>query len=196
MVPEEELVIIVLTNSLAWSDTADWIGQSLLEQALDLGNKHDFIALAQTVGKTRLAQFRKVENWFGAEKPASESERPLDAFVGDYYHEVETFFVRVSLERGELRAYFQGFEGDKYPLRFNDQDVFSFFTPRDDQAGRGRWPSSRPDAFEFRFHADANNAIVCMKWRMESGVEGPSTLTKKISNPSPSNGSKHTTPNL
>ncbi|KAI0095568.1 beta-lactamase/transpeptidase-like protein [Nemania sp. FL0031] len=178
MVPEEDLVIVVLTNSLAWNDAADWIGQFLLEQVLDLGNKHDFVKLAQQVADKRKAQFLEVEERFAAEKKASESKRPLDAFVGDYHHEAGTFFVRVSLEDGGLRACFQGFEGDPYSLQIVEQDVFSFFTPRDDQVRRGRWPSHFLDGFKFRFYTDASDTIVGMKWRIEGAVKEPSTLTR------------------
>ncbi|KAJ8130100.1 hypothetical protein O1611_g3530 [Lasiodiplodia mahajangana] len=178
LVPEEDLVIVVLSNSLAWSDTADWIGQFLLEQILDLGNKHDFVKLAQQVVDRRKAQFLEAEKQFAAEKKASESKRPLDEFVGDYHHEAGTFFVRVSLGDGGLRACFQGFEGDSYNLQIVEQDVLSFFTPRDDQVRRGRWPSAHLNDFKFRFYTDASDIIVGMKWSIESAVKEPSTLIK------------------
>ncbi|KAI1126504.1 beta-lactamase/transpeptidase-like protein [Nemania abortiva] len=195
MAPDEDLVIVVLTNSLSWNDAADWIGQFLLEKVLDLGNKHDFVKLAQEVADKRKAQYLESEKQFAAEKKASESKRPLDAFVGDYHHEAGTFFVRVSLKDGGLRACFQGFEGDSYNLQMVDQDVFSFFTPRDDQARRGRWPLPYLDCFEFRFYTDASDTIVGMKWIMERAVEEPSTLTRTpIGSPPPDSQSTMQTP--
>lgn len=186
MVPEEDLVIVVLTNSLAWTDAADWIGQFLLEQVLDLGNKHDFVQLAQQVAGKRKVQFLEAEKQFAEEKKASESKRPLDAFIGDYHHEAGTFFVRVSLEDGALRACFQGFEGDPYRLQIVEQDVFSFFTERDDQVRRGRWPSAHLDGFKFRFYTDASDIVIGMKWRIEGALKEPSTLTRtSIHSPPP-----------
>ncbi|KAI0411747.1 hypothetical protein F5X98DRAFT_383268 [Xylaria grammica] len=132
----------------------------------------------QQVADKRKAQFLEAEKQFAADKNASESKRPLYAFVGDYYHEAGTFFVRVSLEDGGLRACFRGFEDDSYSLQIVEQDVFSFFTPRDDQARRGRWPFSNLDAFKFRFYTDTSDTVVGMKWIMGGVVKEPSTLTR------------------
>lgn len=48
LLPEIETVIIVLTNSLALNDTADWIGQLIIEELLEVSSdmKNDFVTLA------------------------------------------------------------------------------------------------------------------------------------------------------
>ncbi|KAK5633530.1 hypothetical protein RRF57_009244 [Xylaria bambusicola] len=158
---------------------------------LDLGDKHDFVELAQQVADKRKARFLEAEKQFTAEKNVPVSKQPLDAFAGDYYHEAGTFFVRASLEDGGPGACFQGFEGNSYGLQIVEQDVFSFFMPRDDQAHRGRWPSANLDAFKFRFYTVAGDTIVGMKWTMEGVVKEPSTLTRTVIH-SPPPGSQFT----
>jgi len=47
LIPEHEIAIVVLPNSLAFNDAADWLGQLVLEYALDTPNKTGFVGLAE-----------------------------------------------------------------------------------------------------------------------------------------------------
>ena len=45
---ESKSAIVLLTNSMARSDAADWLGQLLLETPLDNPNKKDYISVAKS----------------------------------------------------------------------------------------------------------------------------------------------------
>jgi CubicO group peptidase (beta-lactamase class C family) len=47
VLPETGTVVVVLVNSSPKNDAADWIGQLLVERALDCAEKNDYVALAR-----------------------------------------------------------------------------------------------------------------------------------------------------
>ncbi|KAJ1669419.1 hypothetical protein EV182_008773, partial [Spiromyces aspiralis] len=46
MLPETESAVLVLTNTMAPNDAADWIGQLLVETLLDSPVRNDYVRLA------------------------------------------------------------------------------------------------------------------------------------------------------
>ena len=47
LIPRTSTVTVVLTNSLAKKDTADWLGQLIVETVLDNPEKNDYVMLAR-----------------------------------------------------------------------------------------------------------------------------------------------------
>lgn len=52
LLPDTNTAIVVLTNSMANNDTADWLGELLLEAVLDNPDKNDYIEIAKSSAKT------------------------------------------------------------------------------------------------------------------------------------------------
>ena len=48
LVPDTESAIVVLTNSLALNDTADWVGQLVLEELLEVPERKDYIRAVES----------------------------------------------------------------------------------------------------------------------------------------------------
>ena len=61
ILPEEKAVIVVLTNSTALNDSADWIGQMLVETLLNSPEKNDYLLLAKESARRALEMAEKVE---------------------------------------------------------------------------------------------------------------------------------------
>lgn len=171
IVPEEEMVIVVLTNSLSLNDGADWIGQLVLEHALDLSQKTDFVGLAKESKEAYLTSFSESETKYNVGREQNTS-CDLESYVGNYWNSVYTFFIKVYLEEGQLKMSYQGStdEWDIYNLEPYAKDTFSWYTSRDDQARRGRWPTPACDYFNFIFTASENGEIAQLIWHMDGSV--------------------------
>lgn len=171
MVPEEEVVIVVLTNSLSLNDAADWIGQLLLEHTIDTTHKTDFIDLASKSKDAYLNSFRDAEVEYNAGR-LTVSSSSLERYVGNYWNNVHTFLIKIYLEDSALKMSWQGSNDavDNYDLLPYKEDIFSWYTSREDQARRGRWPIQAGDYFNFLFSPGKDGNIAQLVWNMDGPI--------------------------
>jgi hypothetical protein len=95
MIPQTQTSIVVLTNSLAFNDAADWIGQLLLENVLDAEHPTDFVMLASQSRDAYVRGFVEVESNISTRKDPNAPMKALDSYCGDYYYELHNFFIGV-----------------------------------------------------------------------------------------------------
>jgi CubicO group peptidase (beta-lactamase class C family) len=172
LVPEEEIAIVVLTNSLSFNDAADWIGQLLLEHALGMTATTDFIKLARDSKAASIRQFTELDKEFEQKRAPHPELLPLKAYVGDYWNPLHNFLIRVFEEGGSLRMCFQGDASDTYILKGFEKDTFSWNMPYDEQAKRGRWPGGPMEYFLFRFQATEPGRVTKLLWNIDPSTGG------------------------
>ena len=158
MIPEDEIVIVVLTNSLPLNDAADWLGQPVLEYVLDIPNKTDFVSLPQESVHNNLKAYAELDDFIASIKPR-DPDHPLEAYAGDYFNPPGNFAIRVTEADGKLQLHFQEAEWDAYLLTCIGEDLFTWVTDFENKVRRGRWPLSGTDYFEFRFEANAKGVV-------------------------------------
>lgn len=77
VLPDTDTAIVVLVNSLALDDCADWIGQALLEAVLDTPHQNDHEELARQSSASYNSQWQDLERSFDTRIRAAEHARPL-----------------------------------------------------------------------------------------------------------------------
>lgn len=86
LLPDKDAAIVVLTNSLALNDVADWIGQLILEEllAVSSGNRTDIIKAAESCIPENLKWYPDLIKELADLRKNETSARHLDAYVGTY----------------------------------------------------------------------------------------------------------------
>lgn len=111
-----------------------------------------------------------MEDRLRKDRNISAKTRPIEEYIGDYWNPSDNFRITVSVGDDGLQFCFQGEKNDIYPLSTYDNDVFSWVLGYDDQAKRGRWPSSEIDMYLFRFQADESSGVDSLLWQLDPSV--------------------------
>ncbi|KAK1832568.1 beta-lactamase/transpeptidase-like protein [Podospora conica] len=177
MIPEHDIVIVVLTNSLAFNDAADWLGQLVLEYTLDTATKTDFVGLAERSRDATLKGYDDLEEHIKHDLQQAPA-RPLASYVGSYFNSPRTFAIRIIEDNGKLQMYFQKEDWDLYPLSSIGEDLFTWAIPYEEQARRARWPLSDGSFFRIQFQADGKGNVGHLQWHLDPNT-GPETFVKE-----------------
>ena len=112
LIPETETVIVVLTNTLALNDVADWVGQLVLEAVLDVpkDQRNDYISAAETSRATTAKWYATITEELLREQKNGTSPRDLQDYVGTYWDSAHLFKIVVTEESGKLYWVFQGLD--------------------------------------------------------------------------------------
>ncbi|CZR42793.1 uncharacterized protein FPRO_10096 [Fusarium proliferatum ET1] len=172
LLPETETVIVVLTNSLALNDAADWIGQLIIEEIVNVPSelRTDFIGLAEAAVTENLKWYPRVLDELEKGRKAGTSPRPLTEYVGTYWDDLHMFKVEVKLIGDKLYWLMQGLETERFELSHYHDDTFTWLRPRDELASRGRWVGNDQGA---------------TFWKVEFGVSESAKVNKLIWVPDP-----------
>ena len=154
ILPDTDTAIIVLVNSLAKNDCADWIGQLLLETVLDNSEKNDYLDLAKRSAAAYESMWKELETDLGSPKPMNTNHRPLNKYTGSYYNEVCNWFFKVTLIGEQLYFSFQGLTNQTHRLKHHDADTFSWPLSEIESMRRGRWPDLDVPTYMLYFESD------------------------------------------
>ncbi|KAF5969731.1 putative d-aminoacylase [Fusarium bulbicola] len=168
LLPETETVIVVLTNSLALDDAADWIGQLIIEEIVNGPSelRTDFVGLAEAAVAENLKWYPRVVDELEKGKKAGTSPKPLTEYVGTYWDDLHIFMIDIKLVGDKLYWLMQGLETEMFELAHYHEDTFTWLQPRDELASRGRWVGSDQGAafWKVKFGASESATINKLIW--------------------------------
>lgn len=150
LLPDTNTAIVVLTNSMANNDAADWLGQLLLEAVLDNPDKNDYMAIAKKSAATSVALWPKMARELEARREPSTPHKPLIAYVGKYYNIIGDWCIDV-YDEGGLKMCFQGQRDKSYWLDHVRYDEFSWLLTRNEDVHKGRFPVVNLDFYTLMF---------------------------------------------
>lgn len=180
LLPESRTAIVVLTNSLALNDCADWIGQLVLEEVLEVPDRNDYIQAAKTSAAKTLEWYSTITAELHNDRKHNTSVKDLNAYTGTFWNANRTMKMVVTVELNQLYYSVQGLEPEKYVLEHYEDDVFTWIRPRNELVARGRWVDQGVLFWKIRFGVDAVGNIVQLSWTHDSEVpEGESFFRTK-----------------
>ncbi|KAL9611298.1 MAG: hypothetical protein Q9167_004062 [Letrouitia subvulpina] len=170
LLPDTESAIVVLTNTLGLNDTPDWVAQLVLEEFLEVPNKNDYVAAAETsVAENAKWYPRTVEALMKGRKTDT-APKKLEEYVGIYWDAIHVVKIEVSLEDGTLHWALQGLPSEKFSLNHYEDDTFTWLKPRNELAKRVRWVDQGAEFWKLRFEAGNDGQIERLFWVHDIGV--------------------------
>ncbi|KAF2801728.1 beta-lactamase/transpeptidase-like protein [Mytilinidion resinicola] len=170
ILPDTDTAIVVLCNSLAKNDAADWIGQLLLESILDTPEKNDYLDLATKSAAAYDAMWDQVPVDLEKSKSSKTNGRPLSEYTGKFYNKVRKFFIEVEEVEGKLQFRFQGLSSQVHHLQYHNIDTFSWPLTEVESLHLGRWPDLDATMYIFYFQSSEDGKINGLRWEHDGDV--------------------------
>ena len=181
LLPESETAVVVLSNSLALNDAADWVGHLVLEELLGVPGhqRNDYPSLAEAAVKENLKWYPALTKELDEGRKGGAPPRPLEEYTGTYWDHLHVVKIDVTLEDGQLYWLIQGLQSEKFPLAYYADNTFTWLLPRNELSRRGRWVGSDQEAtfWKANFELGDNGKISKLSWAHDGGVP-PIELTK------------------
>lgn len=170
LLPDTQSAIVVMTNSLALNDCADWVGQLVLESLLDTPSKNDYVQAAKSSVSNALAWHSALTEQLKKEQKEGTSPKYLNAYSGVYHNSINTIEIEVTQESHKLYFALQGLATEKYELTHYQDDVFTWLQSRNHLARRGRFTHQTPLYYQSRFQSDSKGNVYKLMWTHDSDV--------------------------
>lgn len=170
LIPRTRTAVVVLTNSLARNDAADWLGQLIVEAILDNPYKNDYVELAKQSAETSIALWSQMARNLEEGRDPNTPRRPNWEYVGSYYNVVKDYYIEVFEKDQELFMCHQGDRSQSYQLKHFRYDSFSWLLTRDECAHRGLFPETHLEFYILRFGLDERDNIDHVVWKHDPSV--------------------------
>jgi len=156
ILPRHDTVVVVLSNTLALNDCADWVQQLVLSKLV--GGPPDclFVSLAEEARSNNLKGYAdlkaKLDNGQG---PPPSLELPQ--YCKPYENIAEYLAIDVELKDGKLVWTKQGRPGEQFPLYHYKGDTFHWMGEWNDMASRGLLLHKAEHYWLVHFHVDRDD---------------------------------------
>ncbi|KAF6229947.1 hypothetical protein HO133_004284 [Letharia lupina] len=178
LIPESQSVIVVLTNSIAKNDCADWIAQMLLEELIDCPEKNDYEHIAQTSADDMISKWNSMPVQLEEQRIPNTLHRSIEQYAGGYFNSIGDYYLDIFVEDGELFMCMQGDRTQTYKLNHYHNDTFSWLLTWDENAHRGRFRVPSPEYYLLRFQAQ-DESIYAIKWSIDPDIPNGQLFSKQ-----------------
>ena len=168
--PETQSAIVVLSNSSALTDYADWIGQMLTEALFDGQDRHDFAKFTKTSADVARMWYSTLEKDLQANETVGTSPNDLGEYVGTYHNKRRTLSIQITRAAYGLEMRFQALKSEIYNLQHYQYDTFSWLAPRNELATRGRSMHWVASYYLLRFGTDGGGSMDSVYWAHDEMV--------------------------
>ncbi|PSN69364.1 beta-lactamase/transpeptidase-like protein [Corynespora cassiicola Philippines] len=107
LISESQIGLVILSNTLALVDIADWVGQLLIETVLDIPEKNDYLQITKDTVARALSWFSLMYKKLRENRQSHPPQR-LEEYIGVYWNAVGTVHIDVCLTEGRLNTILQG----------------------------------------------------------------------------------------
>ncbi|CAG2011459.1 unnamed protein product [Fusarium graminearum] len=170
LMPELDIGIVVLGNSLGHCDATDWACQILTETYLNHKTKIDFPFFFSSAASKGRSAMERVQDSLEREREPSEPPINLSVYKGFFWHASRQFYIQVLLNaNGKLAMLLQGRNTEKYILRHYHRHTFLFNETFDQVVQRGQW--CRPCWFYKIHFVWRDELVVALRWKIDDTQE-------------------------
>lgn len=181
--PETQSAVVVLMNTTAMSDAADWIARLLIEGLFDFTNPTDYVRLAEEAKRRKIERFATLHNRLAEERIQRAPPLPLKCYVGKYDNKDYKYRLEITLSpesESDLMISFRGLDSKSYPLRHYHDHVFEWSMSFDEVRKSGRYDITDPSYYKIRFEVYPDNRASRIIWNIhDASVPGGLALEWK-----------------
>ncbi|KAK7414060.1 hypothetical protein QQX98_007092 [Neonectria punicea] len=175
--PDTNSAVVVLINSIALSDAADWIARAVIQALFNLNDGNDYVSLAKEANARAIKQYELLGNEIVKEQINCSSMSPaeLGSFVGTYTSEEKPFTIEIvphPEHEDRLSLRFQGLKDQTYDLRHHCDDTFEWSLTHDESKKRGRYNNAELSTYLFHFHVNEKGQATEFSWHNDPVVPG------------------------
>ena len=179
LLPETQSAIVVMTNTLALNDCADWVGQLVLEALIGTTETNDYLELARRSVATALAWHSTVEAALKKHQAQGTSPRNLEEYTGTYTNSIQTMRIEVTQRDDKLWFALQGLESETFEMTHYQDDMFTWLQPRNELARRGRFTYQKHPYYMLRFSVRDDDTIGQLAWAHDADVPDGEIFVKE-----------------
>lgn len=179
LLPETESAVLVLTNTMAFNDAADWIGQLLVEALLDSPVQHDYIHLASVSADRALTKYAELSQKVEEGRVSGGPDRLLSDYVGLYVGFGGIFRIEVVEGENGLEMLFQGRKSQQYQLRHHHDDAFTWFMSWNEQVKRARFIGYSLEVYFIQFKGEEGRGVTSLNWVHDAAIPEGEDFVKK-----------------
>ena len=169
------------------NDAADWLGQLVLEAALNNADQNDYVKLAKDSVEVSNNLWLQMAEELEKSRIPDTPVRELSDYVGSYYNVVKDWHMEVWVDRSELYMCHQGDRSQFYQLRHYNYDTFSWLLTRNETARRGLFPMTIAKYYLLAFGHGDDSQIDYVVWMHDPSVPEGETF-KRLSGSAPEKG--------
>lgn len=171
LIPELNAFIVVLQNSLAPIDTADFVCQHLLQSLLHVKKPNNYRQLAIEFTSRSLDHMNRIKRDLDTNRKDDTSARSLADYTGKYWNRIGNFFIEV-LEMGSgLMMNFQGRTSEVFALTHYHDDTFSWWMSYDEVVRKGRYVNDFTASYSLiTFSSTDGDGIDVLKWSWDPSM--------------------------
>ncbi|KAH9215717.1 beta-lactamase/transpeptidase-like protein [Leptodontidium sp. 2 PMI_412] len=169
ILPETNSAIVVLTNSIAKNDAADWLAQLILEAFIDNPEKNNYKLIAKESADGLVNKWHAMTKQLSDDRVANTTPRALSKYIGKYYNDAKNWLLDIYLQDGDLWMCMQGTRAESYKLAHYNYDTFSWTLTWDESARRGRFRNPTADYYLLRFQMSDDGAWG-LKWTIDNDI--------------------------
>lgn len=183
ILPDSDTAIIVLTNSMANNDCADWIGQLLVETVIDNPDKNDYLKLAQTSVAGYNSKWKEVHTTLAEQRVPNTDHRPWREYSGKFFNEIRNFLLHVNVVRDGLELRFQGLTSETHKLQHYHYNTFSWELTAEESIARGRWPDLEARVYLLHFETDEDGRMNRVRWDHDWAIASGEIFVRDVEIP-------------
>ncbi len=185
--PETSSAVVVLSNSIALTDSVRLVGQLLIEELFNNTiNATDYTHYAESTAREGASIMSNIKKELIRHKTADEPAHSLQTYVGRYYNSIGNFYIDIRESGGILRVYFMGLDSDGFDLEPYQHNSFFWHISHNECAKLARYTAFPKDYYVIRFGQinenshDSNEAgINCLWWKHEFTVPDNGEVYRK-----------------
>ncbi|EHK17047.1 uncharacterized protein TRIVIDRAFT_42602, partial [Trichoderma virens Gv29-8] len=160
LLPEYEAAVIVLGNTTTGSDTADWIGQHLIQALLDSPCKNDYPFLASMSALNARQKYWELVAKLEQGRQTKGPQRPLDQYKGLYRNASDEDLAKGGKKRRKspLMICFTGSILPEHPLHYHHGDTFTWLQSWNKMLKGEFRVSYHPEYYSIRFQPNKDGS--------------------------------------
>ncbi|KAF2973175.1 hypothetical protein GQX73_g430 [Xylaria multiplex] len=167
IIPNLDIVIIVLTNSISQGDTADWAAQALIQAVLDTESTVDIVSFAEQASTKWRTKYARISNILNAQRIPDTDEPSRRDLVGIYYHSTGALYLEVyEDEQGVFMFNINGLQSQAHVLSHYHYDTFVFLPSADERILRGLLHYGT-HSWLLSFKKNAQGEVERIIWRLD-----------------------------
>ncbi|EJT68511.1 hypothetical protein GGTG_13909 [Gaeumannomyces tritici R3-111a-1] len=180
LIPELQAVIVILTNSIAQGDVADWAAQTLLQAVLNSPSPIDLRPLAQQAADKWTTFYQTMSDELERDRIPNTEEPKHPELVGTYRHETGALALEVfeMADSNILKFNINGEQSQVHTLTHYHNASFIFLPPSDAELiGRGLFHYGT-DTWLLHFKRDSGGRMDRIIWNLDGEAPAGETFVK------------------